>query len=88
MAHKDPTDRAHIWQRGDPGTEADATAAQSTYRHELPRHVHKAGGESLIVRTPDECEAAFKTGWRLLPPKVAEPKAEPAPTPPDPPPAT
>lgn len=66
MAHKDPTDRAHVWERGP--AEPAAVAEPSTYRHELPRHLHKAGGESLIVRTADECEAALKSGWKLLPP--------------------
>lgn len=40
---------------------------------ELPRHVHRYGGQSLIVRTQDALDAALASGWHLLPPQTPEP---------------
>lgn len=66
--HKDPTDRAHFWER-QAAAGADAPAAD--FHLELPRHVHKADGQWLHVATPDEFNAAIEDGWSLLPPIVA-----------------
>ena len=37
---------------------------------ELPRHVHRYGGVSLIVWTQVELEDALASGWFLLPPQT------------------
>lgn len=37
------------------------------YPHQIPRHVHGPDGASKIVRTIEECEAAFAEGYKLLP---------------------
>jgi hypothetical protein len=51
--------------KGHPGAEP------ADYPHQVPRHVHKAGGVSKIVYTPQECERALKVdGWELLPPQA------------------
>lgn len=71
--HKDPADRAHIWEA--PAADVVAPAAAADYPHELPRHVHKAGGVSQIVSTPDACDDALADGWSLLPPKEKPAKA-------------
>lgn len=70
--HKDPADRAHIWEA--PAADVPDVVTHD-YPHELPRHVHKAGGVSLIVFTPEECDAALADGWSLLPPKETPAKA-------------
>lgn len=65
--HKDPKDRAHLWQRPERADEAAAAPASFDYHLELPRHVHAAGGESKIVFTPDEAEDALANGFYLHP---------------------
>lgn len=62
--HKDPTDRAHLWQRADA---VDTSAPVYDFPHELPRHLHKADGLWKQVNTPDEFKAAIDEGWALLP---------------------
>lgn len=52
---------------------------------ELPRHVHRYGGVSLIVYSQAELDHALAAGWHLLPPQtpdvVAEPVTDPDDTP-------
>jgi hypothetical protein len=67
VAHKDPTDRAHIWERPARADEIARTEALVDYPHELPRHVHRANGAYKLVTTPDECETALAEGWSLTP---------------------
>lgn len=77
IEHKDPKDRAHMWERparADEQREVESRDFDEGY-HELPRHLHKANGEWKQVDTRAECEAALADGWSLLPPKV-EPKIE------------
>lgn len=38
---------------------------------EYPRHLHKAGGEHVVVHNDAEKAAALKAGWSLMP--VLEP---------------
>jgi len=49
-----------------------APVVDEPYPHELPRHVHKAGGVFKQVNTPDECARALASGWLLRPPPVVE----------------
>lgn len=39
---------------------------------ELPRHVHRYGGVSLIVYTQAELDHALADGWHLLPPQTPD----------------
>lgn len=66
MDHKDPTDRAHLWDRKARPDEQPTTEPVSDYPHALPRHLHK-GADSKIVITPDECEAHLDDGWVIHP---------------------
>lgn len=69
--HKAPAERSHVMEREARDDEQPAAAVDpevAAYPHELPRHVHKAGGDYRAVTTPDECEAAFADGYKLLPP--------------------
>ena len=45
---------------------------------ELPRHVHRYGGEYLIVRTQADYDEALADGWHHLPPQ-SPPELEPDP---------
>jgi hypothetical protein len=43
---------------------------------EYPRHVHKYGGEYLIVRSESEHEEALLSGWEDSPPQTPPPELE------------
>jgi hypothetical protein len=43
---------------------------------DLPRHVHKAGGEYLLVKSVPEYDAALADGWLPMPPLTPEQEAE------------
>lgn len=66
-SHRDPAQRAHLWERparpDEKPVEADPHA---DYKHALPRWVHKKG-EQKFVTSPDECDAALKAGWEIHP---------------------
>lgn len=65
-SHKDPKDRAHVWERATPDHELPAAVSEhSGYDVELPRYLHKHGAESIIVRTPDEYEQAIDDGYEI-----------------------
>ena len=61
MEHKEPKDRAHMWEQA---PAAETTAAPDP---NYPRHVHKAGGEYLVVNSAAEFKAAIKAGWAAQP---------------------
>lgn len=66
-SHKDPAQRAHLWERPKRRDEqAPAEAPHADYRYELPRFVHQ-GGNSLFVATPEACDAALSNGWVIDP---------------------
>lgn len=67
-SHKNPADRAHVWERPLRSDEREPEPdPHADYQHELPRFLHKKGQESIIVRTPDACDAALADGWQLHP---------------------
>lgn len=74
-AHKDPTDRAHLWDRPTPDHDQPAVAPDPYF----PRHLHKPGGVFKVVDDQAAMEAALADGWDLEPsplppaPDVAEP---------------
>lgn len=64
--HKDPTDRAHLWDRKARPDEQPESGPAFDYQYALPRHVHK-GEASKVVGTPEACEAALDDGWVIHP---------------------
>lgn len=56
---KDPKDRAHMWER--PDLSARTTPVDTR------RVLHKAGGDTRIVSTPEEQAAAIADGWVIDP---------------------
>jgi hypothetical protein len=70
-SHKDPAQRAHVWERPARIDERPAPVdPHADYAHALPRWIHK-GGEQKFVTTPDECEAAKADGWLIDPNEAA-----------------
>lgn len=65
--HKEPKDRAHVWERPARADEQPAAAPAADYPHELPRYVHHADGTAKLVSTPDEAEAALAAGYYINP---------------------
>lgn len=67
-SHKDPKDRANLWQRPKRDDEQPSPKFAG-YDIELPRYLHRytADGavESKIVATPEDCDDAFAEGWEL-----------------------
>lgn len=75
--HKNPADRAHMWQR-DVRHDEKAVAVEdaSTYPHQVPRYLHKTGEEPLYVADEKACKAALADGWALVPKAADEPEAD------------
>lgn len=70
-SHKDPAQRAHVWERPARIDERPVDAApHADYAHELPRWIHK-GPDQKFVTTPDDCEAAKADGWVIDPNEAA-----------------
>lgn len=67
--HKEPKDRAHMWERPKREDETADAAVVLDYPHVLPRLLHK-DGDHKRVDLPDECDAALADGWSLLPPEA------------------
>lgn len=66
-SHKDPAQRAHVWERPARSDERPVIAeAPVDYQHELPRWVHKDGDQAFVT-TPEECDAAKAAGWVIDP---------------------
>jgi hypothetical protein len=66
-SHKDPAQRAHVWERPLRVDERPAEPAPfADYKHELPRWVHKDGAQKF-VNSPDECDAHLEDGWEIHP---------------------
>jgi hypothetical protein len=63
--HKDPKDRAHVWERPARADEAPAETVSHDYHLELPRFLHKHGEESIVVRTPAEADEALANGYHV-----------------------
>lgn len=66
-SHKDPAQRAHVWER--PARMDERPAAvdpHAAYPHQLPRWVHKDGAQKM-VHTPDDCDAALDDAWEIHP---------------------
>lgn len=63
--HKDPKDRSHLWVRPERVDEKPPAAPEFDYALELPRFLHKHGEESIIVKTPGECDDALAEGWQV-----------------------
>lgn len=79
IEHKDPKDRAHVWERparADEQPEVESRDLDEDGYPEIPRHLHKANGEWLRVDTREEYDAGRANGWLLLPPKVEVPKVD------------
>jgi hypothetical protein len=62
--HKEPKDRAHLWERAHKAAEAPAEDF-GAYPLELPRYLHKHGEPALLVKTPDECDVALAAGYAV-----------------------
>lgn len=70
-SHKDPAQRAHLWERPSRVDEQPAPVdPHADYAHALPRWVHK-GADQKFVTTPDECDAAKADGWVIDPNEAA-----------------
>lgn len=64
---KDPKDRAHVWERPARADEQALEAVAHDYAHELPRYLHNAAGDVLLVSTPIEADEALANGFYVNP---------------------
>lgn len=66
-SHKDPAQRAHVWERPLRSDErAPEAKPHSNFHVELPRWLHK-GSDQTFVTTPEEYETATAAGWLVDP---------------------
>lgn len=66
-SHKNPAERAHVWERPLRSDERPAEPKpHADYHIELPRWLHK-GGDQTFVTTPEEHETALADGWLVDP---------------------